>query len=80
MAARISPVWMKKMEGKISAWKRGDCQTICVDTSFNPSDQWLILQLTEADIPFRLIQLGAGVKRVTTETDQCPKCHGTGKC
>jgi len=38
------------------------------------------LQLTSAGVPFKVIQLGAGVNRVTTETDQCPKCHGTGKC
>jgi hypothetical protein len=73
---------MNKMKAEIAAWKQaeGTKPTICVDTSFNQAVQWLILRLTEADIPFRLIQLGAGVKRVTTETDQCPKCHGTGKC
>jgi hypothetical protein len=27
-----------------------------------------------------VIQLGAGVKRVTTDVHTCPKCNGTGRC
>jgi len=73
---------MDRMKAEIAAWKQaeGNKPIICVNTSFNLAVQWLVLRLTEASIPFRLIQLGAGVKRVTTETDQCPKCHGTGRC
>lgn len=41
-------------------------------TSFLPAAQWLIIQLTKNKIPFKLINLGAGVKRITTETDTCP--------
>ena len=41
---------------------------------------WLIMRIAEADLPFKVINLGAGVKTITTEVDTCPKCHGTGKC
>lgn len=46
----------------------------------NLSAQFLVLRLTEANIPFRIINLGAGLKKITTETDICPKCKGTGRC
>lgn len=82
MAGRINHEWIRKINEKIDAWKRaeGDKPIICVDNSFNPAIQWLVLELTNRNIPFRVIQLGAGVKRVTTDTEQCPKCHGTGRC
>lgn len=43
-------------------------------TSFLPAVQWLIMQLAKNGIPFKLINLGAGVKRITTETNTCPCC------
>lgn len=48
--------------------------------SDNLAVQWMICRLAEKGIPFRLIQLGAGVRRITTKTDICPKCNGTGRC
>lgn len=42
--------------------------------------QFLVLELSQFNIPFKVINLGAGVTRITTEVDTCPKCKGTGKC
>ena len=36
--------------------------------------QWFVLRLSKRDRPFKLYQLGAGVKRITTETTTCPCC------
>jgi len=41
---------------------------------------WLIEKLARADRPFKVINLGGGVKRITTKVDLCKKCNGTGKC
>ena len=40
---------------------------------------WLALRLAERGIPFKVLNLGAGVKKITTKVDICPKCRGTGK-
>lgn len=48
--------------------------------SFNKATQWLISYLAERKIAFKVINLGAGVKRITTNVNICPKCSGTGKC
>jgi len=47
---------------------------------FNRATQWLVEYLTVKGVAFKVINLGAGVKRITTDTSVCPKCNGTGKC
>ncbi len=41
---------------------------------------WLVMYLSDVGISFKLMNLGAGVKKLTTDVSICPKCHGTGKC
>lgn len=66
--------WKEKMYELISTNQKIDI------TSGNIScTKWLIEQLSLAKIPFKVISLGAGVRRVTTCTDLCPKCNGTGR-
>ena len=38
------------------------------------TSQWLIVFLSKKNIPFKVTNLGAGVKRITTITDECPMC------
>lgn len=61
--------WQNRME---AAMNQIGTETIDVTTGFNLAVQWLICRLTERGIPFKLYNLGAGVKRVTTETNTCP--------
>ena len=42
--------------------------------------RWLICTADELQLPYKIIQLGAGVRKFTTDVTVCPKCHGTGKC
>jgi len=49
-------------------------ETIDETLSFTKSVQWLIITLTHFNIPFKIYNLGAGVKRITTDTDVCPCC------
>lgn len=48
-------------------------------TTISAAVQFAILKFDECKKPFRLLNLGAGVRKITSETDICPKCHGTGK-
>ena len=41
---------------------------------YGSSIQWLIQALAKADRLFKVYNLGAGVSRITTETDVCPCC------
>ena len=42
--------------------------------SFNTASQWLVTFLSLKNFPFKVYNLGAGVKRITTVTDMCPMC------
>lgn len=43
-------------------------------TAFNKAIQALIIRLDSKGIPYKLYNLGAGVKKITTITDKCPCC------
>lgn len=75
MGSRLSSDWVKNMREEIE--NTGKVDHI---TGFNPASKWLICILSEKEIPFKVIHLGSGVKRITTKTETCPKCNGTGKC
>lgn len=81
----INTKWIDKIRLEIKAHKEAIAcvqvpAPIDVTTSVNMCIQWLVMELAGAGLPFKLIQLGAGVKRVTTLVDVCSKCNGTGKC
>lgn len=67
----INLLWKARIEREIPI-----CEQKPIDetTSFNLAIQWLICRLTRDNIPFKLYNLGAGVKRLTTKTDTCPCC------
>lgn len=69
MALRISPEWKEMIYQQI----KGN-QLIDETLSWNRAAQWLIELLAEKSISFKLYNLGAGVKRITTKTDICPCC------
>ena len=79
MGMRINNKWQDDREADIAEFISSG-KHFEVKSEYNPATQWLILKLVNKNIPFRLIQLGAGLKMVTTKTDVCLKCHGTGKC
>jgi len=69
MTKRINPLFTKNIENLVSENKKID-----MTLSFLPCIKWLIVFLDYRNIPFKIFNLGAGVKRITTETDACPCC------
>lgn len=67
MTVRVNPSWIENRKEDI---RKG--YSIDVTTSFNKAAQALIILLK--DVPFKVYNLGAGVKRITTKTDICPCC------
>lgn len=61
-------------------WQNAICkkleqhQEIDETISFNKAAQYLITLLSHFNRPFKVYNLGCGVKRITTITDQCPCC------
>lgn len=69
MAQRVNPSWIKDIKESIEKHRSID-RTI----SYNKAAQVLIEILIAQDIPFKVYNLGAGVKRITTNTETCPCC------
>ena len=65
----LNEQWAKETRAKIKAG-------VGIDETLrhNLPASWLIAQLSNSGRPFKVYNLGAGVKRVTTETDVCPCC------
>ncbi len=66
---KVNPKWQAERESEIL---RG--VEIDETTSFLPGIQWLVVRLAKLGVPYKLYNLGAGVRRLTTETDTCPCC------
>jgi hypothetical protein len=82
---QINTRWIEQMKQEMAEYKQAIFdgtvpKPIKVTSQSNICSSWLIGSLANHNIPFKVINLGAGVKQITTETDICPKCHGTGKC
>ena len=75
MARIVNLAWAAKMERLVFSDDPVD-----VTTQYAILAQWLIVNLSNAKRGFQVVNLGAGVRRITTDTKVCPKCNGTGRC
>ena len=66
---RINSAWAKEIVKDVD-----NLVPIDITISFNKGAQFLISSLSNKNRPFKVYNLGAGVKRITTETDICPCC------
>jgi len=69
MGTRVNPAWIQEQLKNLR--ETGDLDAT---SSYNPAIQSLIVHLTNIGKPFKIYNLGAGVKRITTKTDICPCC------
>jgi hypothetical protein len=65
----INPNWKEERLKQIE-----NREDIDITISFNPAAKWLITTLSHRNIAYKVINMGAGVKRITTITDVCPCC------
>lgn len=81
MAYKLNPTWQADMKQQIAEYA-SDPQLrphVSITTSIKLAATWLVMELHKHSIPFSVQNLGAGVTLVTTDTDMCPKCKGTGR-
>ena len=69
MPIRLRQEWCSQMEADVHSSRGVD-----FTSALNQAIQYTVLQLSQAGRPFKLYNLGAGVKRITTDTDTCPCC------
>ncbi len=55
-------------------------QFVSAVVNHNVNAQVLIGYLARKDIPFKVINLGGGVKKIILEEKVCPECGGKGYC
>lgn len=66
---RVSSKWMAYQSDLIKEGKSIDAISVSTEAT-----QWLIASLSRHGTPYKVHSLGAGVKRITTDTDTCPCC------
>ena len=69
MPIRLNPA---RAEELLNTMKSGGKVDITTGHTF--VKQWLVINLTHTNRSFKIHKLGAGVERITTETDTCPCC------
>lgn len=81
MPVRVDPKWSARMMEMVMK-VRDNVPGVSIDEilTHNVAVKHLVALMAHANVSFKIINLGAGVKRVTTYTDVCPKCNGTGRC
>ena len=70
---RLNPRWKAEQVEKIGAAREAH-STYEITTGIPVVKKWVILELDRRGMPFKVYNLGAGVARVTTDTDTCPCC------
>ena len=66
---RVNPQWVTDAVNEYR-----DYDFVERTTAFNKAIQALIIRFDNLGIMYRLYSLGAGVKKLTTDTDVCPCC------
>jgi len=66
--ALITKEWIDNCKKSITE------ESFDMTTMYNNAAQVVIKLFIQCDKPFKLYNLGAGVKRITSETDICPCC------
>ena len=75
---RLNPKWQEATIDKLNDAIINE-RVFQISLSDAQAIKWLIIHLDQHAIPFTVCNLGAGVRKITTDTSICPKCHGTGR-
>lgn len=79
--SRINPEFKNELNEQINQYLNNRSLSpdsdfhITRSVAYNPAAQWLIKNLISNNIPYKVKNVGAGVKMITTDTDTCPFCR-----
>ncbi len=74
----LSTAWKEQEEAKILGFKKGVSLKYEVMLTEAIAKKWVVARMVRYEIPFSILNFGAGVVKITTDTTCCPKCKGTG--
>jgi hypothetical protein len=72
MAKTLNPNWVTSQKQLMANVAVGEPYSAV--ESFALAKTFIVTELTRRNIPFKTYNLGAGVMRITTDTDTCPCC------
>lgn len=76
---RVNPKWLEDRKIEVRAFLTPARTPIPpVTTSYNPSAQWYIQYLDSKNLKCKVINMGAGVKKIIHIDNLCPQCQGRG--
>ena len=76
---RINPNWVAKRKEEVYNFLTpAETPIEPVTTSYNPAAQWYIQYLDSKNLKCKVINLGAGVKKIIHIDNICPHCKGKG--
>ena len=73
MPRKINPAWKQDRIDEVKLHK-----FVSVATAYSPAAQWLVHYLDRENIPCKVVNLGAGVKKIILAEKVCPHCEGKG--
>jgi len=78
MGYRLHQWWIDEMTEKMTSFRAGG-DPIEITTAESNVKSWMVINFDKFKIPFAVYSLGAGVSKITTDTQVCPKCKGSGR-
>jgi hypothetical protein len=72
MSQRLNPIWAEKQKQLMLDSRDGEPYELV--ESFPKGKTFVVTELAKLGIPFKVYNLGAGVSKITTDTDICPCC------
>lgn len=79
MKANISGTWLAWFDKAINELLI-DKKPFTYDTKYKNVAQVVVARLIKINVPYKVLNMGVGITRITTDVDICPKCKGLGKC
>lgn len=79
MPVKVNPKWLEEHFAKFLQKHISDGEYFVV-TSHLPAVRSLCVHLADRNIPYDVINMPGGVKKITNQTNVCKKCSGTGRC
>ncbi|MEY2703522.1 MAG: hypothetical protein RLY43_2161 [Bacteroidota bacterium] len=80
MVSILSLSWCAEEKEKMDAFLNHTIDSYELTTAVSKAINFAVLCLLKKNISYKILNMGGGVKRITTKTDTCPKCKGLGKC
>ena len=74
MRSYVNPMWL---EDTVSKMEAGETKEVVTKNAI--SQKALVYELAKRNIGFRIINMGCGVRKITIDTEICPKCGGSGR-